>query len=196
MQYINIPHATSNYSGIYTCAVFLHASPDVYLMTENVKQNLFVYTPPTVTSMRRLTQKERKMFNYLVDSDVILCDVTSSICFNVTWLFNGMAINYGASNCSMGCHKSGTCVLEVAQSMQKGTYECVVNTAFANREAMENLSNSDSDLVLAGAVFSIAIATISVAVTLKYRLHLLNQSKKSTQPPDTARSELLIQAIL
>ena len=49
MQYINVPHATINHSGIYTCAALLHASPDLCLMTEYTKRSVVVYAPPTIT---------------------------------------------------------------------------------------------------------------------------------------------------
>ena len=49
IQFINVPNATTNHSGVYTCAALLHASPDLYLMTENVKRSVVVHAPPTMT---------------------------------------------------------------------------------------------------------------------------------------------------
>ena len=60
MQYIEIPQANINHSGIYTCAALLHASPDLCLMTEHVRRSLVVYAPPT--GLRRLTENE--IFNF------------------------------------------------------------------------------------------------------------------------------------
>ena len=143
MQYINIPHATINHSGVYTCAALVHASPDLYVMTENVKRSLVVYAPPAITGLRRLTQSELKMLNYPLDSDVISCDVTSSVFFNVIWLFNGKAVNDVISKCSIDYNKSDKdkfmCTLEVPQSFEKGTCECIVNTAFDTRETTKTL---------------------------------------------------------
>ena len=40
MQYIDVSHAIISFSGVYTCAVLLHASSDMNLMTEIVKRNV------------------------------------------------------------------------------------------------------------------------------------------------------------
>ena len=114
MRYIEIPHATTNYSGVYTCAALVHVLPDLYLMTENVKKSLVVYTPPTITDMRRWTKNEQKVLNYPVDSDVIFCNVASSVSFNITWLFNGNVMDYETSECIYTSDKDEfTCALEV-----------------------------------------------------------------------------------
>ena len=68
MQYIEIPQANINHSGIYTCAALLHASPDLCLMTEHVRRSLVVYAPPT--GLRRLTENE--MFNYPIMMPVVI----------------------------------------------------------------------------------------------------------------------------
>ena len=133
MQFIEIPHATIDHSGIYSCAALLHISPDLFLVTEHVKRSLVVYTPPTITGLKLLTQNELKMFNYPLDSDIILYDVISSVPFNVTWLFNGKIVNYTTSKCELNSYTSNTdhftCILEVPHASQdNGEYEYVVNT--------------------------------------------------------------------
>ena len=133
MQFIEIPHATIDHSGIYSCAALLHISPDLFLVTEHEKRSLVVYTPPTITGLKLLTQNELKMCNYPLDSDIILYDVVSSVPFNVTWLFNGKIVNYTTSKCELNSYTSNTdhftCILEVPHASQdNGEYEYVVNT--------------------------------------------------------------------
>ena len=133
MQYISISLATTKHSGIYTCAALLHASPDLCLMTENKKRSVLVYAPPNITGLKLLTQNELKMCNYPDDSDIVLCDVISSVPFNVTWLFNGKIVNYTTSKCELSSYTSNTdhftCILEVPHASQdNGEYEYVVNT--------------------------------------------------------------------
>ena len=182
MQYIEISHATINHSGLYTCAALLHASPDLYLITEHVKRSVVVYAPPTITSLRELTQNEQRMFNYPLDSDVISCDVTSSVFFNVTWLFNGKVTNYISSKCSVD-HKSDndkfTCALEVARTLQKGTYECIVNTAFETRETSKTIRILNSGSIDAKIVAAISILAIATVIFLQHQLHKLMQCRKS-----------------
>ena len=186
MQYINIPHATINHSGVYTCAALLHASPDLCLMTENVKRSLVVYAPPTITDMRRLTQNELKIFNYPLDSDVILCRVTSSVFFNVTWLFNGKVMNYASNKCSMDSHRFGTekftCALEVARASRKGTYTCIVNTAFETRESIQILNSHLVLVVLPSTVVIIFITAIAILV-VQHRLRTLKQHRSTSEEP-------------
>ena len=140
MQYIDVSHAITSFSGVYTCAVLLHASSDMNLMTEIVKRNVVVYASPTITGTRRLNQNERKFFNYPIDTDVILCGVKSSIVFNITWLFNGNVVSYPTSKCIVTSDTDEfTCILEVPHTAQneEGEYECVVITAYATRETSQ-----------------------------------------------------------
>ena len=166
MQYIDIPHATINHSGIYTCAALLHASGDLYLMTEHVKRSLVVYAPPNITGLKILTRNELRWYNYPLDTDIVSCDVISSVSFNVTWLFNGRVVNYATSRCELNIYTSNTndftCVLEVPQASQNnGQYECVVNTAYETREISQKVSQN---LVL--NLTKIIILMVCLTVTL------------------------------
>ena len=159
MQFIEIPQANINHSGIYTCAALLHTSSDLCLMTENEKSSVLVYAPPTITSLKLLPQNNLRMCNYPLDTDIVLCHVTSSVSFNVTWLFNGKIVNY-TTRCELNTYTSNTddftCVLEVFQASQdNGEYECVVNTPYETRETSLTVTQNfvrDSIMIITSIV--------------------------------------------
>ena len=185
MWYIEIPHATTNHSGIYTCAALVRAFPDLYLMTENVKRSVVVYTPPNITGMRRWNQNEQKMLNYTLDSDVIICNVASSVDFNVTWLFNGNLMDYGTSKCTYTSHRDEfTCTLQVSQK-SKGHYECVVSTAYRIREISQKVSQHEMWIVVIinrmGKLMISLMTSAMVSCVLSFMLSSLMKSWMNTR---------------
>ena len=185
MWYIEIPHATTNHSGIYTCAALVRAFPDLYLMTENVKRSVVVYTPPNITGMRRWNQNEQKMLNYTLDSDVIICNVASSVHFNVTWLFNGNLMDYGTSKCIYTSHRDEfTCTLQVSQK-SKGHYECVVSTAYRIREISQKVSQHEMWIVVIinkmGKLMISLMTSAMVSCVLSFMLSSLMKSWMKTR---------------